>query len=242
LFLFLFYVIRNVDFYLNGEKMSYFITCWNCTAEFDLAEADFCSHSNPTKVCPFCLSCYCNASEEYKNKIIENGPQELRDEREKAENNRYRKLGEILLNAKRITKEQLDEAIEKQVYVNKKLGEILIMLGYVSEEELNLYLLGQQWIDTIDLKKQKINFALIERIGAEFCMRYKAIPLELFDIKGEWVLRIVLFDTNKLSEIKEIEELKDVRIIPYRADASDIKKVLIKIKKFFDEDKILVLS
>ena len=229
--------LRYLDF-CYGVELRTEITCWNCTACFDVMEASFCNHPNPTKVCPFCLSCYCNASDEYKNKIIENSPKEMVEEK----NNIYQKLGEILIRANRITEEQLAEAVSKQVFLKKKLGEILVMLGYISDDELSLYLLGQKWIDTIDLKHQTIDFNLIEKIGPEFCLKYKAIPLELFDIKNEWVFRVVLFDPNKLIEIKQIEELRNVRIIPYKANIEDIGKVLQKIKKFFDEDKILVLS
>lgn len=218
------------------------VTCWNCTAGFDIMDSSFCSHPNPTKICPFCLSCYCNASDEYKKKIIDNSPKELLEEKNNLNIKIYQKLGEILISANRITRDQLDEAVSKQSFLKKKLGEILVMLGYITENELSLYLLGQKWIDTIDLKKQKLNYDLIEKIGSEFCLKYKAIPLELFDIKDDWVLRIVLFDPNKLIEIKQMDELKNVRIIPYKADIKDIEKILIKIKKFFDEDNILVLS
>ncbi len=38
------------------------------------------------------------------------------------------------------------------------------MLGYITEDELSLYLLGQKWIDTVDLKKHKIDYGLIEKI------------------------------------------------------------------------------
>lgn len=222
--------------------MAFEIICWNCTAGYDLIDSAFCSHSNPTKICPFCLSCYCNATEEYKSEIMKNAPKELLEEKYKSEAHTYQKLGEILINAGRINKKQLEEAMSKQVFLKKKLGEILVMLDYISQDELSLYLLGQKWIDTIDLKKQKIDFNLIEKIGSEFCIKYMAIPLELFDIKGEWVLRVVLFDPNLLIEIKQIEELKNVRIIPYKANIDDIEKILVKIKKFFDEDKVLVLS
>jgi len=116
------------------------------------------------------------------------------------------------------------------------------MLGYISEDELKLYLLGQEWIDTIDLENQKINYSLIKKIGPQFCLKYKAIPIELFDIKDEWVLRLILLDHDKLMEIKQLEELKRTRIIPYKADTNDIEKILAKIKENIDKEDVLVLS
>ncbi len=218
------------------------MTCWNCTAVFDIKESTFCSHPNPSKICPFCLSCYCNASDEYKQKILDNCPAEFREDLLKDETAANQKLGKILIAAGRITEKQLEEAVSNQSFLDKKLGEILVMLGYITDEELNLYLLGQQWIDSIDLKKHKVDFSLIEKIGPAFCLKFKVIPLELFDIKNEWVLRLVLYDHDRLIDIKQIEELKNVRIIPYKADKTDIERILIKIKKFFEEDNTLVLS
>jgi len=44
---------------------TYLAMCWNCLGEFDALNAVWCSHDpkNPTKLCPFCFSCFCHASE-----------------------------------------------------------------------------------------------------------------------------------------------------------------------------------
>ncbi len=44
------------------------VACWNCLGEFDAAAAVWCSDEprTPTKVCPFCLRCFCAATGEYK--------------------------------------------------------------------------------------------------------------------------------------------------------------------------------
>lgn len=47
-----------------------------------------------------------------------------------------KKLGEILIDQKFITEDQLALGIEKQKISKKKLGEILTELGFVTEEKL----------------------------------------------------------------------------------------------------------
>ncbi|MBP1713429.1 MAG: hypothetical protein H6Q42_1632, partial [Deltaproteobacteria bacterium] len=47
-----------------------------------------------------------------------------------------KRLGEILLDEKLITREQLTLGIEKQQISKKKLGEILSELGFIREENL----------------------------------------------------------------------------------------------------------
>ena len=47
-----------------------------------------------------------------------------------------KKLGEILLDSKLITKDHFLKAMEEQKKTNKRLGEVLTALGFVTEEKL----------------------------------------------------------------------------------------------------------
>jgi hypothetical protein len=53
-------------------------------------------------------------------------------------------LGELLIQAKRITPEQLEHALQKQQRTGKKLGEVLVRLQVISAEELDGLLAFQQ--------------------------------------------------------------------------------------------------
>ena len=46
------------------------------------------------------------------------------------------KLGELLLNEKLISPEQLDEALKSQTIFGIKLGSALIELGFITDEQL----------------------------------------------------------------------------------------------------------
>ena len=54
-------------------------------------------------------------------------------------------LGELLLKAKRLTKEQIDRALQEQQRTGEKLGEILVRLGLLREHELNVVLEFQRY-------------------------------------------------------------------------------------------------
>src|SRR5512145_1250144 len=101
----------------------YFVTCWNCLGEFDAMAAVWCSDDpkNPSKVCPFCLRCFCEASGEYKQQFWRQAPQHLVEELQTLGRSLDR-LGDILIRMKRITTAQLLEALVVQRETGQKLG------------------------------------------------------------------------------------------------------------------------
>src|SRR5262245_35810461 len=61
---------------------TYLTQCFNCLSEFDALEAVWCSCNpqHPTKVCPFCLGCFCAAGEPFKDNFWGRAPEALRRE------------------------------------------------------------------------------------------------------------------------------------------------------------------
>ena len=94
---------------------AYFVTCWNCLGEFDAVAAVWCSDDpkNPTKLCPFCLRCFCDATSEYKQRFWHRAPAQLVEELQTLGRSQDR-LGDILIRMKRITTPQLLEALVEQ--------------------------------------------------------------------------------------------------------------------------------
>jgi type II secretory ATPase GspE/PulE/Tfp pilus assembly ATPase PilB-like protein len=117
---------------------AYLVTCWNCLGEFDAAGAVWCSDDpkNPTKLCPFCLRCFCDATSEYKQQFWRHAPPALVDELQTLSRSQDR-LGDILIRTKRITTPQLLEALVEQRDTGRRLGEILIARGLVSREDVD---------------------------------------------------------------------------------------------------------
>jgi hypothetical protein len=74
------------------------------------------------------------------------------------------KLGELLLNAAKITQNHLEDGIKKQKRHKKKIGEIFIMMGLLTPEELNLFLILQKALAEIECQNLKIDFTLFKKI------------------------------------------------------------------------------
>ncbi len=123
---------------------AYLVTCWNCLGEFDALGAVWCSDDpkNPTKLCPFCLHCFCDASAEYKQEFWRHAPPPLVEELQTLSKSQDR-LGDILIRVKKITTPQLLEALVEQRDTGRKLGEILITRRFVSREDVDSALRSQ---------------------------------------------------------------------------------------------------
>jgi type II secretory ATPase GspE/PulE/Tfp pilus assembly ATPase PilB-like protein len=202
------------------------IVCWHCQAKFDTLSVLDCNHANPTKTCPFCLKCFCAASEDYQKKNIKNCPRELFPDSGAASDSRYLKIGEILVKAGKISIEQLSTALDKQRFIKKKLGEILIMMSLITPNELQLYLLNQKDIEKIELKNVQIDMGLIHQIGMEFCLDQKIVPIEIQEIAGGRMLRFAFYSISELPKLKKRSELQNFKLIPYLAPKEEIENLL----------------
>jgi len=221
-----------------GNEVEYIVVCWHCGAPFDAMEAGFCNHNDPTKICPFCLNCFCDAPQKYKLDFIKGCPAPLLAERIVLKQGGELKLGELLIKAGKITREQLDRAFEGQQIHKKRLGEMLILMGLITEGDLRMFLVDQKAVDTIDLENFEIDFSLIEELGKEFCLNYRLIPIECLQTDKEKILRFASASKDDLNRIKLAKELKQYVLIPYLADKQKVKSLLEEIE---DED-LLVLK
>jgi type II secretory ATPase GspE/PulE/Tfp pilus assembly ATPase PilB-like protein len=123
----------------------YIVTCWNCLGEFDAIAAVWCSDDpkNPTKLCPFCLRCFCQASERYKQEFWRTAPPRLHQEIQTLASTKDR-LGDILIRMKKLTTPQLLEALaEQKKNAGSRLGDILIARKMAKAEDVQAALKTQ---------------------------------------------------------------------------------------------------
>ena len=90
-----------------------------------------------------------------------------------------RKLGELLIESGLLTIENLKDALEAQKNTGKRLGEILIDMKIISEEEMAFSLAMQLKIPFIDLIDYSIKNDVIDCIPEEVCQKFICIPLSM---------------------------------------------------------------
>ena len=87
------------------------------------------------------------------------------------------RIGELLLKERRITPEQLQEALNYQRQNGGKLGFNLIKLGYVKDEEITALLSKQYGVPSIALTQFEIDPAVVKLVPGETAQKYQIVPL-----------------------------------------------------------------
>jgi len=87
------------------------------------------------------------------------------------------KLGEILVQAGKITPEQLNVALRKQKQVAKRLGAVLIEEGFITDNELAKTLSLQFKVSSIDIKTEDVDGSLVSLIPPDMAQRYEIFPI-----------------------------------------------------------------
>ena len=87
------------------------------------------------------------------------------------------RIGELLLKEKKITPDQLQQALAGQKSNGGKLGYNLVKMGFVKDEEITALLSKQYGVPSIDLAKFAIDPAVIKLVPPETAQKYQVIPL-----------------------------------------------------------------
>ncbi len=88
------------------------------------------------------------------------------------------RLGEILVQQKLLTEEQLGQALADQKRTGRKLGRVFVENGFVTEEQISGALARQLDIPYINLKFFNINPDLVRLLPETQARRFRALVLE----------------------------------------------------------------
>jgi|WetSurMetagenome_2_1015567.scaffolds.fasta_scaffold20275_2 type IV pilus assembly protein PilB len=215
------------------ENLSeYLVQCWNCLGEFDALSAVWCScnPNRPTKVCPFCLQCFCIAPETYHAKFWSAAPEDLITDREMLTKARG-PLGEALVTAHAITSEQLLQALKHQKREGGRLGEILVELGFISRETLEAFLEKHRPVMNLSLREANLDPMLISAIGAEECLRRQAIPVNKESLGSKELLSLAMVNPGDGDTIDFIQNLTGCQILPLHTTREEVEEALAPFLK-----------
>ena len=134
------------------------------------------------------------------------------------------RIGELLLKEKRITAEQLQEALNYQRQNGGKLGLNLIKLGFVKDDEITALLSQQYGVPSIALAQFEIDPAVVKLVPAETAQKYQIVPLS----RAGATLTIAMTDPTNVFAMDDIKFMTGYNVEPVVASETAVLEAIAK--------------
>ena len=133
-----------------------------------------------------------------------------------------KRLGEILVDGRVISQQQLEEALERQKGLGMKLGETLIHLGYVREDDILLTMKHQLNLPILDINKISVSDDILRILPENIARKYEVVPVDSSDNR----LIVAMNDPTNYFALDDIRLAAGMLIRPVLARKSDILKCI----------------
>ena len=131
-------------------------------------------------------------------------------------------LGDMLVEEKLITPDQLENALAQQRQKGGKLSDILLKQGLVKEEQLAIILSIQLNLPLIDLKRHVIQPQALRLIPEEMARKYVLIPMDIVNDS----LMVVLADPEDVRTMEDVRVQAKMRVEVALGVRSDIERAI----------------
>lgn len=138
-------------------------------------------------------------------------------------------LGELLIQSKVITAEQLAQTLaEQSAPVNdKKIGQLLIERGWITEAQLTQTLSLQLSVPWVSLYHIDFSRQLLNRVEREIAEKYCLIPIFVRHVKGQGeTLYVAMDDPTNETALAEVSRQASLPARPMIASATDIRSAI----------------
>lgn len=136
-------------------------------------------------------------------------------------------LGELLVQSKVITPEQLGEILSSPREPGKKLGQMLLERGWITEAQLTQTLSLQLSVPWVSLYHIDFSRQLLNRVSHDLAARSCLIPIFVRHVKGQGeTLYVAMDDPTNEAALAEVSRLAGLPCRPMIASASDIRSAI----------------
>ncbi|MHC4220554.1 MAG: GspE/PulE family protein, partial [Planctomycetota bacterium] len=135
-----------------------------------------------------------------------------------------RRLGRVLTKLKKVTRDQVHEALQLQKSRKEPIGSLLVSLGYINEADVMEALAGQAGMRMVSIDESTIPADVIEALPAETANTYQVVPLA-FDA-GTRSVTIAMKSPDNFRAVDDLRLLMGFKVEAVVAPAEEIDKVL----------------
>ena len=136
--------------------------------------------------------------------------------------NDKRRLGEILIGRRLITKDQLETAFARQRENHAPLGTILIEMGLITEDLLLQALAAQYGVSAWHLDRDEPKRDAFRKIPEQMCRNYQVLPVQ---IRGD-LMMLAMRNPMDLDAIDAVRNVSGMRIEPVLANEDRLSKYI----------------
>lgn len=138
----------------------------------------------------------------------------------------YKLFGQVVIDKKIVTQQQLDEAIHKQqtTMSHRRIGEILVRLGHLSKSHIYEVLADQLGIEVVRLSDREIPERVRSMIEGSVATLYKVVPVEE---RGD-ALVLATEDPTNMNNFDNLARLLERPVEPVIATKEEISTALDK--------------
>ena len=134
------------------------------------------------------------------------------------------RIVELLVKEKRITPEQLQEALTQQREHGGRLAANLVKLGHVKDEEITALLSKQYGVPSIALNQFEISPPVIKLVPADTARKYQIVPLS----RSGATLTIAMTDPTNVFAMDDVKFMTGYNVEPVVASEAAVVEAIEK--------------
>ncbi len=135
----------------------------------------------------------------------------------------HKRLGDLLLEQKIITPDELAAAVNEQRRTGQLLGATLLRMGVVTEETIVRCLQRQLGLSLVDLNDVLVDEQALALVKEDVAKKYGAIPIE---IEGRSTLLVAMADPLNVAALEDLRFHAGMFIQPVLARPSQINEAI----------------
>jgi hypothetical protein len=135
------------------------------------------------------------------------------------------RLGKLLVAMNAITREQLDDALWRQVVTGRRLAEVLLKLRYIGEDQLRQALAQHYGIGLVDLDATVLDPALARVIERDYAWRHRLVPVGRAGDR----LTVAMDDPGDRWVIEDLERTTGYRIEVVTATSAALRRAVARV-------------
>ena len=132
------------------------------------------------------------------------------------------RLGEMLIERRQITEEDLERALELQKERGEKIGKILVDLGFIAARDVLAALSDQLGVPLVSITEPPAVSPETENLSPRFLRQFRCMPLALFD----HTVRLAMADPLDFETISAVKTATGLRVEPALAPETEILEAI----------------